>query len=319
MDQDLSSNESLKQYLLGKLPRYQRKQIERNFFEDTDFLNRLLDAERQLITDYNQGSLESADRVLFEQRFRDGAHKSRWIAENEDALHGMGLRVREPGRKDGGGIRIWSWMPSLTPALFPTRTPIRFAVVASVVLAVVLLALWVWLRGTRSPLNERLAQQANEAPSPSQSPQAGWTPMPTSSPDVVRVPQPSPSIIPRPDQKTTPHLPARVVVATLQPGITRSPHVPTVQIDLSNLVRLEVPVFGATHESYTADIRDQDKRLTKRLPARRPQTVNDATKVYFEFPANLLVSDYYYLELFGASAGGRKVLVDVYPFNVEHK
>ena len=55
MDQKISGNETLKRYLLGELPRYQRKQIEREFFNDTDFLKQLLDAERKLIAAYDQG------------------------------------------------------------------------------------------------------------------------------------------------------------------------------------------------------------------------------------------------------------------------
>src|SRR5688572_25397919 len=145
MDQKISGNETLKRYLLGKLPRYQRKQIEREFFEDTESLKQLLDAERKLFADYKHGALDERDRLLFEQQFPGGVQKSRWISENADELAQIGLPVT--GHKSSVDRRKSSWWTALLEQLRRPKVMLQFAFAgAMVLLAAILFAIFVWSR-----------------------------------------------------------------------------------------------------------------------------------------------------------------------------
>lgn len=316
MDQKISGNEMLKRYLLGELPRYQRKQIEREFFNDTDFLKRLLDAERKLISDYDQGTLDARDRLLFERQFPGGFQKSRWINENQNELAQVGLHKSDAERRNS------SWWAALLEQLRKPRMILQFAVAGAIVLlAAVLFGIFVWSRDPNTVTVPRTAQSNGPTPTTNQPSPDQQSSVPTPEPRNSSSPRSSPSLTPRPKERAVPLPPAKVVVATLVPGLKRG-NATTVTVTINpddTVVRLQLKLYDNKHESYSADLRNKGSRLIKQLSVSRPQMHDGVTTVNFEVSASLLIEDFYYLTLYGKPPQGKRVSVDTYPFIVERK
>ena len=314
MDQNISGNEMLKRYLLGELPRYQRKQIEREFFNDTDFLKQVLDAERKLIADYDQGTLNARDRLLFEQQFPGGVQKSQWINANQDELAQIGLHERDAPRRNS------SWWVALLEQLRKPKVILQFAITSAIVLlAAILFAIFVWSRDPNTVTVPRTAQSNEPTPTINQPSPEQQSSVPTPEPQNSSSPRSSPSLTTQPKERSAPLPPTKVVVATLVPGLTRG-SATTVTINSDEaLVRLQLKLYDNKHESYRADLRNEDRRLIRQLSFRRPQMHDGVTTVDFEVSASLLVEDFYYLTLYGKLPKGKPVSVDTYPLIIERR
>jgi len=321
MDHNLSGKETLKRYLLGDLPRHQRKQIERRFFEDTDFLKCLLDAEKKLIADYNQGVLDQHERSLFERQFPKGATQSQWVKQNEEKLGEIGLYTQVDHPYDVNGHRSPSKLTSLLEWWRLRKKVLRFAFAAAavVLLAAALFVILVWTRNSKP--TPRVAQSNEPTPLINQpSPQQhSSVPTPSESPRYASSPLPSPASTPPSKDKSIPPS-SNTIIATLVPGLTRGSTESTITINPDDaVVLLQLRLFENKHESYSADLRNEDRRVIRRLSARRAQLHGDFSSVDFHVSANLLVEDFYYLTLYGTPVQGKKVVIDTYPFSVERK
>src|ERR1700733_14241433 len=65
-----NSAESVKSYLLGTLDEREAEAIELQYFSDPRFLELIKGIEKELIAEYFQGRLSSAQKELFEERYR---------------------------------------------------------------------------------------------------------------------------------------------------------------------------------------------------------------------------------------------------------
>src|SRR5215216_77686 len=65
MKEKILTDTLLRQYLLGKVDDDERQQIEKLFITDFQARERVLAAEQELIEDYLEGSLSTADKEIF--------------------------------------------------------------------------------------------------------------------------------------------------------------------------------------------------------------------------------------------------------------
>lgn len=72
-------DEIIKQYLLNTLSEADRKQFEKQYFEDDDLYQRLQIIEEELITDYVYDRLTASERGLFDEHYSATPERRRRI------------------------------------------------------------------------------------------------------------------------------------------------------------------------------------------------------------------------------------------------
>ncbi len=75
MEKDSAKFDLLKRYLLGQLPEEEMQSIELQYLTDESFFDELLNAETELITQYQSGRLSPEEHEQFESCFLRSAER----------------------------------------------------------------------------------------------------------------------------------------------------------------------------------------------------------------------------------------------------
>jgi hypothetical protein len=329
-------------YLLGELPRYQHKQVEQKFFSDNAFFDQLLEVEEELINDYVLGRLQEAERLQFERNFLNTPQRRRKVELYRNRQQGDAATEAHSSQSSSTversmaatGLTVAGWWNALKE-FFQGRRLIGQIAVACVAVAL-LIGLWVYISNKKN--GDRLASNLGNQPItptpsiPVRSTQA--TPPATNDNsgrqvnENIMLPE-RPANTAQPPRKTQPgnsnsspgDRGAAPVVATLVPGLLRdNSQVPTVALSSGgqSLV-LNIELQEDMYESYRAVLmRREQGQEDKRVygwPRSRSRRVNAGASLNLLLPAGRLTSGFYYLELYGSSAGEEEK-VDRYPFEI---
>lgn len=335
MTHDRETDQTLRRYCLGELPRHQHRLIEKSFFEDDGLFDRLLSTEEQLIAEYVHGTLPERERLRFESYFLTTPQRQQRLRELSEAeavnVVAPPVAPQSTIAPPGGGSptllkRLWAWLRNSSPML-----QVAFAVITLAILG----ALWAtFVRLSRpSPLAPEQAANPPSTPSPDvakvqtpQQPDANNThptstpqPSPRSSPPA-KSPTPPPSPTPR-EYATPPSPTGAAVAAILSPGLMRGgSQVPSVKITTDTpSVLLRASLTEQKFALYSATLLDEERHQVRRWRARGPQGDAKVTTVVFDLPADGLSDGYYYLILYGVGPKGEAVKVDTYPFEVQRQ
>lgn len=325
---NLSDNQLLKRYLLGEVPRHLRKQIEKKFFEDDSFFDRLLYVEEQLMADYVYGKLTEDERLRFESSFLTSPKRQQRVEELRDkttASVSQGGAEKKRLREQKGRYSLLERLRTLADRF---RSVKMMQLAFASLLIIFLIALWMlYVRraadpstlSTEQPRMQGSPQVAAGSPSPGKIDVSSTsaTPQPNASPILTPTISPGNVNPQRPTRNSgTPSSEGSSVAVVLVPGLLRGgSQLPVVRITPdTGRVALRATLFERKYETYGAELLTEEGRVVQRLPARKPQA---ADSVNFEIPSRLLTEDFYYLNLYGIAGDGTKTPVDKYPFNVE--
>lgn len=164
MNQDVDNSTLLTRYLLGELSEGDEVNVEKRFFEDSDFLDELRSTERDLIDSYVRGELTGNVRVRFEQRFlTEPERRSRVmfaVALAKSISRSHSLPESDPAPETRKGHSAW---------ILNVRSHARELLAAA---AVVLISLFAWLNGvvwqqvTAPAVVEERAPNTDPGPTP---------------------------------------------------------------------------------------------------------------------------------------------------------
>ena len=149
MGDDLVTDASLRQFLLGQLGGEERQQIERTFITDSQARERILLVEQDLIEDYLEESLTATERQQFLDQYAATPEQRRKLR--------ITRAIKERAAKKGAlrtvpaTTSVWS---RLRERLRP-RLVLFVPIVAAVIIAIVTAVIW---------LNRRVERQAQRAP-----------------------------------------------------------------------------------------------------------------------------------------------------------
>ena len=332
MAQTPDDDQRLRHYLLGALPRYQHKQIEKRFFEDDALFGRLLSTEERLIADYARGILAGQERLRFERYFLSTPQRRQRLREFAETAAAETAPISPaPPQVADSPARHRGLLPRLRALWRLVRGSRAMLQIAFAVL-VVGLALGLWAvaiklrQGTRS--EQRLSAQLPE-PSPPPSPVTQTTPEWVS---VNAAPLPnatgSPTPFPTPKEKgsdrrhaspgggaTNPSGPT--VIATLTPGLLRGDsQMPTVRVTPGTpTITIRVSLTDDKYGFYDATLLNEERREVWRWRMIKPQGAG--ATLSFALPTRRAVEGFYYLILYGVDAKDKEAKLDTYPFEVE--
>lgn len=139
MNEPSPSEESLRQFLLGKLDDAERERVERLFLTDPQFKDRLLAIEQSLIDDYLEERLAPDKRESFLSVYAASADQRRKLRiVRSIAEHAESSAVLNPVDRPADSKRKgWSRL---------TANPGLIFSIAAVLLVVIMLALWLQVR-----------------------------------------------------------------------------------------------------------------------------------------------------------------------------
>ncbi len=150
MGDDLVTDASLRQFLLGQLDEEEQLQIERLFITDSHTRDRILLAEQDLIEAYLEGSLTEADREAFLHQYTATPALRRKLSITKSIKERAVSEVIAP-RTVPSAVHIWN---RLGEWLRP-----RFVLVGSVAAAVIIgiMTAGIWLKSKVERRNRQLA------------------------------------------------------------------------------------------------------------------------------------------------------------------
>lgn len=161
MNEEILTDTLLRQYLLRKVDDDERQRIEKLFITDSQARERVLAAEQELIEDYLEDNLSTADKDIFVSHYAQTAEQQRKLRITK-SIKDWALTE---AKTTPNGSSVWS--------RFRERLQLRFAFVVPVVV-VVLIALViasVWLAERRKSLAiERQVAELNSPSSLSENP-----------------------------------------------------------------------------------------------------------------------------------------------------
>jgi len=156
MKEETISDAVLREFLLGGLDDVERDRIETRFLTDSETKERILAAEQDLIEDYLEDSLTTADKERFVALYARTSEQWRQLRITRSiknwAITEAALPQEIPAGVSSWG-RLRNWL-RLKPALVP--------VAVALVIALVIVAIWLNLRveqrNRRSAIEQELAQ-----------------------------------------------------------------------------------------------------------------------------------------------------------------
>jgi hypothetical protein len=254
--------ERLIRYLLGTASPEEEAEIEESLFVEPGLHDELLATTDDLIRAYLVGKLPADDRKRFETHFLASARRRERFEFLKDVLATI-RDVSGRARPALGGVRRGvDW-----------RNPW----LALAALLVVAAGLYVALLG-RQPREERRALQPVTP-----------EPRPTLAPEATVAP------VQEAHQTLTPSAPPRPEAVVRLP--TAEGPVDVALARETRLVRLEVPLVGARHPTYDAEIRDSKGDSVWRASALVPRAPGEP--LVLSVPATVLVADAYELRVGG--------------------
>lgn len=308
MGNALDNHELAKRFLLGSLSESERVKIEDDFLAQNDFYQELLEAEDDLIDAYVRGELPVPERARFEQRHL-ASPQSRERLEFARTLFKAVSGKAEPTRMPD---RAAPWRRFLPGGI--VRRPALGYAFAAVLLLTVLGSLWFVMNRWRT------------RPAPEQAKGIQSTPAtPLESPAPIRPAEDQ--ILARSEErspvKETPARPAPAPVIatfTLPFGLARgaSAAAPLILPAGVTEVRLRLPLEGESYKSYRAVLSTPEgRRVSSRDVVNAPPM--KSSDLTLSFPAEILNSGDYVLDLSGANAPGKWESVADYSFRIVRK
>jgi len=146
MKEEILTDTSLRQYLLGKVDDEERQRIEKLFITDSQGRDRVLAAEQDLVEDYLEGSLTTADKEIFLAHYARTPEQQRKLRINKSIKD---WAVAE-AQGTPASSSIWSRF------IAPFRLKPAFVVPIAVVVLLAIVIAFVWLNRT---MEQRAIQQ----------------------------------------------------------------------------------------------------------------------------------------------------------------
>lgn len=311
--ENLSDNEELaKRFLLGNVSEAERAQIEDRFLADDDSYQELLIVEDDLIDAYVRDELPAPERELFEKWYltsqprRERVEFAQTLFTSVSSKSTSLVAAREPDHPV-------SWWHSLVDYLIARHPALGFTMAAAL-LVVALGGLWLLTEKTRARPAPQEAQSIPPAPVPSRE---------SPSPQIAVVEQPQSKA-----EEETSNTPAReipkrtmpmVATFTLMPGTVRGES--SAQLNLSaraTEIHLQLGMDGDVYKKYRATLSTPEGRKVWSGGVANKPSMKSAY-ITLSFPANLLKSGDYLLEIGGANADGLWKSVADYSFRVVKK
>jgi hypothetical protein len=305
----VNNDDLAKRLLLGKLSESERAEIEDGFLAQDDFYHELLGAEDDLIDAYVRAELSVSERALFEQ-WRLTSQYSRERVEFARTLFDSVSGKAAPDRVPDRPVPWWQFLSGGV-----VRRPAIGYAFAAVFLVMVLGGVWFVIDRWRTRPAPEQAKGVQSTPVTSLEP----APIrPTELPPVARSEQPSPA---RETPNRSASVPAPVIATfTLPLGLARgaSAAVPLILPAGATEVRLRLTLEGEPYRNYRAVLSTPEgRRVSSRdVTNAPPMKSSDLT---LSFPAELLTSGDYVLDLSGANAPGKWESVADYSFRIVKK
>ena len=137
----------LREFLLGKVDDEERGRIEDLFLTDPQAKERVLGVEQDLIEDYLEGTLTTADRERFVARYAQTAEQQRRLRITK-SIKDWALAEAASSAKTSGGFRAW----------FGFRPAFVIPIAATAMIVLVVGALWLSRRLEHATIERELAQ-----------------------------------------------------------------------------------------------------------------------------------------------------------------
>ena len=281
MKEEAATDALLRQFLLGKVEDEERERIESLFITDSHMRDRVFAAEQELIDDYLEDCLSTADRETFLSRYGDTVSQRRKLRIARSIQEWAVNQPKMPHCNPGPTSSTWSRLRAqlrLKPVLvIPVAVTATIAIVVSIV----------WINSRRTERNrEYLAIQQELAQ--------------LNTPSSLREALP-------PSYRLT-----------LRPGSVRSVE-PQPELKIrqdSSLAELRLLwMQKEEYPTYTAVVRrpgDDQPYTLSNLKAE----IEDGRFIPIKVRAHFLIRGNYEIELRGLSADGTKSHPEVYSFTV---
>ncbi len=271
------SDETLRQYLLGRLGEDERLELDQHLLFDDSLAERILLCESELIDDFVAQRLPSRERELFTQRFLVTESRKQKL-RLASALRGYA----DSQSRAGESLAVSSWRERVGN-FFGFELPPVWALAGSFAVLMLLVGLtWFALRRAQPVQVAVTRQEPVPALSPASSSASAPSPPVTSTPPVKTENSPTP---------VEPVMPTTVASFVLLPGAVRDGgdmtriSVPRGERDV---VRLTLSLEADTPGLYRAELataEGQKVTVRDRLKAR---ITNADAKVTLDIPARLL-------------------------------
>ncbi len=307
-------------YLLGDLTDAEREALEREYFADPGFFERLVQAENELMDSYARGLLTPDTRARFERHYL--AHPARrGRAEFARALAAT-LERRGPPPPETTGRVVPLWLKLLGSVGGPK---LAWAFSASLLLAGAVAA-WVYMgtgrqqrevasAGVERATPEQVGGEARPRAGDERPGATGPEPGPHATPGVREKVQP----LPTPAAKAAPVVATLVLTAGGIRGAEAGPPASLLLTTRTEQVSLRLKLSEADYQSYGGVLRRAgggEVFSWRRLPARAAKSGKTVSLV---MPARRLAEGDYVLTLRGTRDTGEPEDVSVSFFHVERR
>lgn len=280
MKEDAASESTLRQFLLGNVDEEERERLESLFITDSVVRERILAAEQDLIDDYLDGSLTSAEKQSFIQQYADTPvqkRKLRIATSIKDWATAQG-KVSPPSEPVHASF--WS---RLRDIVWP-KPAIAIPIAASAMVGVIALAFWLNSRMESHDTQLAIQEEIVKLNVPSS---LGQTPPKTSlelRPGSVRSGASQDQLVIRPDSG----------IAELRLLWNRPEQYPR----------------------YTAVVSRVNGKKLVTVPNLQPEA--DGKSIRLRLPDHVLTTGSYQIELTGIADNGTKGLNEEYRFSVQN-
>jgi hypothetical protein len=152
MNEETVTDASAREFLLGKLDDEARARVEDLFLTDARVRERVLVAEQDLIEDYLEGNLTSADREIFVSRYTETPEQRQKLRITE-SIKRLAAAEAESSQIIAAQTSGWHRLRArlrLRPALM--------APIAIILLMAIVITVWLSRREQRSSIEQELAQ-----------------------------------------------------------------------------------------------------------------------------------------------------------------
>ncbi len=153
MKKELLTDALLREFLLGKVDDAERERIENLFVTDSEARERVLIVEQELIEDYLEDNLTTADKEKFLLQHGQTSAQQQQLRISK-AIKDWALKENARSRSDAVGVSGWS---RLRTKLW-LKPVFMIPIAVTTIVAIVCVAVWVNSRMTRSAIAQELAQ-----------------------------------------------------------------------------------------------------------------------------------------------------------------
>lgn len=277
MGDDLVTDASLRQFLLGQLNEEERQQVEKIFITDSQARERILLVEQDLIEDYLDESLTAAERKQFLQQFAATPAQRRKLRITKSIKE---RAVKERAFRDvPETTSVWNRFGEL---LRPRRLVLVVPIVAAILVAIVTAVIWV---------NRRVERQTRRI---------------TIAREVIQLNAPS-------NKQVTPEA---TIILELRPGTQRSLESPPQVVKRADLQVVELHLLWRQQEypSYRAVV--QRVGDDESIPVDGLSADKEGKTIRLKLPTDVLTRGTYRVEVTGVSADGANGPTEEYQFTV---